>query len=108
MLFDSRELAILIWMFLALVLAASSKRIRPSLIQVGKALVQSKLLVLWLTMLTYIGGLIWLLAVSGIWTTDLVGETSVLVPRARHHLVLSVRPSHQGSKVPSSSVALNP
>jgi hypothetical protein len=73
--FDNRELAILIWILLGLGAAGISKRIRPSLVQVARAFVQPKLLVVWIAMLVYIGLELWLLAFLQVWTADLLGES---------------------------------
>jgi len=73
--FDNRELAILIWLFICIGGAFAIKRIRPSLVQVSTTIVHPKLLILWVSMLIYIGLLVWLLALVEVWTTDLIGET---------------------------------
>lgn len=76
MLFDNRELAILLWLALGLGLALMSKRTRSSVGQAAQALVQPKLVFfLWLPMIAYVDLVLWLMGVAGIWTSDLVSET---------------------------------
>jgi hypothetical protein len=72
---DNRELAILIWAVVALVGVLSIGRIRPSVVQLLRTVVHPKLLILWVSMLIYIGLLVWLLALVHVWTTDLISET---------------------------------
>ncbi len=76
MLFDNRELAILIWLGVGLALSLMSSRIRPSVGRAARALVEPKLVFfLWLPMIAYVYLLVWLMGLAGIWTSDLVSET---------------------------------
>lgn len=72
---DNRELALVAWILLGLAASLFSKSLRGSLGSAVKTLLGWKLLLIFGSMTLYLGALVILLSVAGLWTTDLVSET---------------------------------
>ena len=67
---NNRELAISIWLIIAIIWGVSNSKIRESLFQVVKAFFAWKLTVLYLIMLAYITALIYVMSILSIWRMD--------------------------------------
>lgn len=73
--FDNREWALVIWLLVVLVFVLGSKRIRPSVVGAIGAFLHPKVFGFFLAMAAYVTGLVYLLRLFHIWTTDLAGAT---------------------------------
>lgn len=65
---NNREMAIAIWLFIAIIWGISNSKIRESLLKVAKAFFARKLSLLYLIMFAYIALLIMAASAMGIWT----------------------------------------
>ncbi len=72
---DNRELALVAWILLGLAASPFSKSLRGSLGNVVKTLLGWKLLLIFGSMILYLGALVFLLSLAGLWMADLVSET---------------------------------
>jgi hypothetical protein len=72
---DNREFALVAWILLGLAASVFSKSLRASLGSVLKTLLGWKLLLIFGSMTLYLGALVFLLSLAGLWTADLVSET---------------------------------
>jgi hypothetical protein len=72
---DTREFALVVWILLGLAASLFSKSLRASLSSVVKTLLGWKLLLIFGSMILYLGALVFLLSAAGLWTTDLLSET---------------------------------
>lgn len=76
---DNRELAILVWLGIILILALSKKSIRKSFFGVIKAFFQKVIFISTCLMLLYIGSMIYFFYRIGLWDTTLLSDTIVWV-----------------------------
>jgi hypothetical protein len=73
---DNREFVLVIWILLGLAASFFSKSLRGSIGSVVKTLLSWKLLLIFGSMILYLGALVFLLSTAGLWTTDLLSETA--------------------------------
>lgn len=76
-LFNTREIAAGLWLFVIVAFLLLSKKIRPKLFQLLRAAVQWKLLVMFGSLALYISSLCWSLSLVDLWTTDQIGSTTL-------------------------------
>ena len=72
---NNRELAIAIWLIIAITWGVSNSKIRESLFQIVKAFFAWKLTVLYLFMFAYITVLIYVMSILGLWRMDHISIT---------------------------------
>lgn len=74
-LFNTREIAIIIWLLIFLAWAMSQKKIRDSIFGVGKAFLRKKVLSVIIATILNAGLIVFILSKIGIWQTSLIKDT---------------------------------
>ena len=74
---STRELSILIWGSVVLVLSLGHRTLRASFLNVVKAFFAWKLSLIWITLALYVIATLWSLYNVGYWNYDLLKETAV-------------------------------
>lgn len=112
--FTNRELAIVIWLgillVLVLVLALTKKSVRavlPQGLQVVKTFFQLKILILVALLMLYTAGIVWLLYLTKLWTVRLLKDTIIWFCFTGAVLTFSFLSSHREEKVFSRILSNN-